>query len=201
MRNWYVAISIIIIFAISVGCTSSSHQNYPQPSLTQPVASLAITGTPAGLGTFALRVASLNPGDFLPDTYTCKGDSESPPVSWDNVPAGTKSLVLIVEDPDTPKGTFTHWLVYNIPPDSNDLTGAQPNAKILSNGAQQGDTSAGSRGYFPPCPPPGPAHRYIFRLYAVDMDIAQPVANRDSINSALVGHTVGEAQFVTTFGR
>jgi hypothetical protein len=131
--------------------------------------------------------------------YTCAGASESPRVTWENVPAGTKSLALILDDPDA--RTFTHWIVFNIPPDVHELARAQPNEKVLSNGAQVGDNSAGSRGYYPPCPPPGAEHRYRFRLYAVDMDITQPTADRDSIDWALVDHTLGKTEFVATYKR
>jgi Raf kinase inhibitor-like YbhB/YbcL family protein len=200
-NRWIVLLTIVIVFILAGGCASPSPQGPPQPSQTPSPPSPSITGTPAGPGTFVLRVANLNQGDPLPDAYTCKGASESPQITWDNVPAGTKSLILVVDDPDASKGTFTHWLVYNIPPESRELTRAQPVAKVLFNGAQQGDTSAGSRGYFPPCPPPGPAHRYIFRLYAVDTDIAQPTADSDSIDAALNGHIITQAQFVTILAR
>ena len=152
-------------------------------------------------GAFTIRVDSLETGAVLPDAYTCKGTGESPAVSWEGIPSGTKSLVLILDDPDAPGGRFTHWIVYNIPPESAELARAQPMAKVLANGAQQGDTSTGSRGYYPPCPLIGATHRYIFRLYAVDMDITQPTANRESIDWALTGHTLAETRFTTTFKR
>jgi hypothetical protein len=140
-------------------------------------------------------------GSVLPEVYTCRGTSESPEVTWDGVPAGTKSLALILDDPDAPGGRFTHWLVFNIPPDSHGLPRAQPNVKVLANGAQQGEHSGGSRGYYPPCPPIGGSHRYVFRLYAVDMDITQPTADRESIDWALTDHTLAKTEFTTTFRR
>ena len=149
-------------------------------------------------GDFTLHVDSLTTGSALPEVYSCKGAGESPAVSWGGIPAGTKSLVLILEDPDAPSGTFTHWLVYNIPIDARSIPAGQTAQKVLSNGAQQGDTSAGSRGYYPPCPPVGTTHRYIFRLYAVDMDITQPTADRGSIDWALNGHTLAKTEFFTT---
>ena len=204
-NRWLIlAAVIIIVFVISGGCTSTA----PPPAVpSSPVTSAAVqpaypqTQSSASSGTFTLKVDSLAPGSVLPDVYTCKGASESPEVSWDGVPPGTKSLVLVLDDPDAPNGRFTHWLVFNIPPDSRGLTRAQPNAKVLANGAQQGETSAGSRGYYPPCPPIGTTHRYVFRLYAVDMDITQPTADRDSIDWALTGHTIAKTEFTTTFKR
>ncbi len=152
-------------------------------------------------GVFSLRVDALAPGSVLPDAYNCQGAMESPELSWENIPSGTKSLVLIMDDPDAPKGTFTHWLLYNIPPSTRRIDRDQPHAKVLASGAQQGDTSAGSRGYYPPCPPPGETHRYIFSLYALDYQIGMPTADRDGIDRAMSGHVIGQVQFITTFQR
>jgi Raf kinase inhibitor-like YbhB/YbcL family protein len=148
-----------------------------------------------------IRVASLSPRSVLPDVSTCKGASESPEVIWSGVPNSTKSLVLILDDPDAPNSRFTHWIVFNIPPESHGIPQAQPNLKVLANGAQQGQNSAGSRNYYPPCPPIGTTHRYVFRLYAVDMAITQPTADRESIDWALTGHTIASTEFTTTFKR
>ena len=190
---------IIIVGVLAGGCTSSAPSSPVSPSPSQPAEKQA--SSTASPGSFTIRAASLTPGSVLPDIYTCKGASESPEVAWDGVPPGTKSLALILDDPDAPDGRFTHWLVFNIPPDSSGLTRAQPNAKVLANGAQQGETSTGSRGYYPPCPPIGTTHRYVFRLYAVDMDITQPTADRESIDWALTGHTIAQTEFTTTFKR
>jgi len=190
---------IIIIVVLAGGCISSGPSSPVSPAPSKPADQGASSTTPPGA--FSIRAASLVPGSVLPDVYTCKGASESPEVTWDGVPAGTKSLALILDDPDAPGGRFTHWLVFNIPPDSSGLPRAQPNAKVIANGAQQGENSGGSRGYYPPCPPIGSSHRYVFRLYAVDMDITQPTADRESIDWALTGHTIAQTEFTTTFRR
>jgi hypothetical protein len=190
---------IIIIVVLAGGCISSAPSSPVSPAPSKPADQGASSTAPPGA--FSIRAASLVPGSVLPDVYTCKGTSESPEVTWDGVPSGTKSLALILDDPDAPGGRFTHWLVFNIPPDSRGLSRAQPNAKVLANGAQQGEHSGGSRGYYPPCPPIGSSHRYVFRLYAVDMDITQPTADRESIDWALTGHTLAQAEFTTTFKR
>ena len=190
---------IIIIVVLAGGCISSAPSSPVSPAPSKPADQGASSTAPPGA--FSIRAASLVPGSVLPDVYTCKGASESPEVTWDGVPAGTKSLALILDDPDAPGGRFTHWLVFNIPPDSRGLSRAQPNAKVLANGAQQGEHSGGSRGYYPPCPPIGSSHRYVFRLYAVDMDITQPTADRESIDWALTGHTLAQTEFTTTFKR
>jgi Raf kinase inhibitor-like YbhB/YbcL family protein len=198
--RWFIlSAAIFTVVMLSGGCTSLNSTSPQSPAtlttINSPIPSLAPSGT------FIIRVGSLNSGSVLPDVYTCKGASESPAVSWDGIPPGTKSLALILDDPDAPNGMFTHWIVYNIPPESGELVQAQPNTKVLANGAQQGDTSTGSRGYFAPCPPIGASHRYVFRMYAVDMDITQPTADRESIDWALTGHTIAKTELLTTFKR
>jgi Raf kinase inhibitor-like YbhB/YbcL family protein len=186
---------ILAAMIMSAGCTSSS----PPTSLQPASASFQPAQPAASSGTLTLSVDSLSPGSILPDVYTCKGTMESPKVAWSGIPAGTKSLVLILEDPDAPNGIFTHWLVYNIPPGSGELAQSQPNAKTLSNDAQQGQSSTGERGYKPPCPPVGSTHRYIFRLYALDIYPALPTADRAAIDQAMAGHTLAKTEFITTF--
>jgi len=203
--HWFTFFAVILSASvISGGCTSTTPPSAIQPSSVasqqtlygqQPVQSAASSGV------LTLSVDSLSPGSVLPDVYTCKGASKSPESSWSNIPAGAKSLVLILDDPDAPAGTFTHWLVYNIPPGSGNLAQGQPNVKVLSNDAQQGESSTGSRGYFPPCPPIGSTHRYIFRLYAADITLALPTADRAAIDQALIGHILAKTEFTTTFTR
>ena len=203
--RWFTFFAVILsALVISGGCTSTTRPSTVHPSSVtsqqiqsgrQPEQSAASSGV------LTLSVDSLNPGSALPDVYTCKGASKSPEVSWSNIPAGAKSLVLILDDPDAPAGTFTHWLVYNIPPGSGDLAQGQPNVKVLSNDAQQGESSTGSRGYFPPCPPIGSQHRYIFHLYAADINLALPTADRAAIDQALNGHILAKTEFTTTFKR
>ena len=203
--RWFMLIAVILsALVIFGGCTSTTSPSTPQSSqgTPQPAQSGQQPVQPAASsGTLTLRVDSLSPGSRLPDISTCKGASESPKVAWSGIPADTKSLVLILDDPDAPAGTFTHWLVYNIPPVSGELAQGQPNVKVLSNEAQQGESSTGSRGYYPPCPPIGSTHRYIFRLYAADIYLAMPTADRAAIDEALNGHTLAKTEVVTTFKR
>jgi len=190
---------LMVVFVLLCGCTApdTPPSGTNSLSINSPIPTLI----PAPSESFTLTVDSVTPGATLPQEFTCTGSSRTPGVSWVNVPSGTRCFVLILDDPDAPSGTFTHWLVYNIPPDTRSIDPAQPDVKVLSDGAQVGINSAGSRGYYPPCPPAGKRHRYIFRLYAADMVIAQPTADRASIDWALGGHTLGEAQVVTTFKR
>jgi hypothetical protein len=200
MKNrWLIPVAVIIsVLVFLAGCTTPASSSPANSPVVKPDnRTSASNPSPA----FTLRVDSLVGGSVLPDVYTCKGAGETPEVAWDGIPVGTKSLVLILDDPDAPNSTFTHWLVFNIPPVSSELARAQPNTKTLENGAQQGRTSSGLRGYIAPCPPIGSTHRYIFRLFAVDMDINQPASDRESINWALSGHTIAKTEFATTFKR
>jgi len=191
---------MVIACVLLCGCSGTSPSPSGSPVTAGTTAAPAATGSPAA-GTFSLTVDGFPAGAALPQQYTCTGASTTPGLSWTNVPAGTKSLVFLLDDPDAPSGTFTHWLLFNIPATAMSIDPDQPNTKVLSDGAQVGTNTAGSRGYYPPCPPVGTTHRYVFRLYAVDMAISQPTADRSSIDWALSGHTLGKAEVTTTFTR
>lgn len=107
-------------------------------------------------------------GESIPARHTCKGENASPPLAWSGAPAGTAAYALLVTDPDAPGGEFLHWLLFNLPATCHELAGGQPNNFKLPNGAVQGINDFGRPGYGGPCPPPGPAHSYIFTLFALD---------------------------------
>jgi Raf kinase inhibitor-like YbhB/YbcL family protein len=139
----------------------------------------------------------------IPQNYTCDGANISPDLSWTDVPKGAKSLVLVVEDPDAPAGTWVHWTVYNIPVDAKGLPSGVPNLLNLPHGVQQGKNSFHKIGYGGPCPPPGHGpHRYFFRLYALDavLDI-RPGVDRRELDEAMKSHIVGRAELVGRFER
>ena len=117
MHNRWILLSaaIIIVSVFFSGCISTRPQS-EIPAAPAPVQSGTQTMSVSSPGEFSIRVDSLTDGSVRPDVYTCIGASESPGVAWDGVPAGAKSLVLILDDPDAPGGRFTHWIVYNIPP-------------------------------------------------------------------------------------
>jgi Raf kinase inhibitor-like YbhB/YbcL family protein len=137
----------------------------------------------------------------IPQHYTCDGDNVSPPLRWGNVPAGTQSLVLIADDPDAPGGTFTHWVMYNIPPHLQELPEDVRRDEALPSGARQGMNDFGRIGYGGPCPPGG-THRYFFKLYALDtrLELA-PGASRDTVLDAIQGHLLAETEIVGRYSR
>jgi len=109
-------------------------------------------------------------GQRIPADHTCRGAGRLPELAWRDVPAAAASLALVVSDPDAPKGTFIHWLLYDLPPGDG---GVAPGR--LPAGAKEGENSAGRTGWFPPCPPSG-THRYVFTLYA----LREPASGRST---------------------
>jgi hypothetical protein len=121
-----------------------------------------------------LRSGAFQHEGVIPDLYTCRGRNISPPLCFGGVPKGTESFALLMVDLDTPVGTVTHWVVYNIPPDFRELAQGVPPGKLLENGVHQGRNGMFRYGYMGPCPPWG-HHRYLFRLFALDR-MLQPTA-------------------------
>ncbi|MCH8310051.1 MAG: YbhB/YbcL family Raf kinase inhibitor-like protein, partial [Chloroflexi bacterium] len=102
-------------------------------------------------------------GESIPKVYTCDGADVSPPLDWSGLPSGVQSLALIVDDPDAPRGTWVHWVVYGLAPDLRNLPQDASGVAFIS-----GTNDFGNAAYGGPCPPSGPAHRYFMRLYALD---------------------------------
>mgnify|MGYP001558657361 CR=1 FL=1 len=133
-------------------------------------------------------------GEKIPTIYTCDGENISPPLEFFDVPLEAVSLALIVEDPDAPGGLWTHWTVWNIPPNTELIP-----SKMVPPGTVQGLTSYGAPGYGGPCPPAG-SHRYFFRLFALDrrLDLGQE-SNRAELEKALMGHIIAETDMMGTY--
>jgi len=153
---------------------------------------------------FALDIKSpvlANKG-YIPDGYTCDGKNISPEISWSDAPQKTASFALICEDPDAPFGTWTHWVVYNIPADVDRLDENLPKEGELKNGALQGVNDFGEIGFGGPCPPAGKAHRYFFRLYALDMMLKlEKGAAKKDLEKLMVGHILAEARIYGLYQR
>lgn len=151
---------------------------------------------------FELTGSVFKEGELIPNKYTCEGSDLSPPLRWNNPPAGTRGFVLIVDDPDAPVGTWVHWVLYNIPIDVRGLAEGLPALETLPNDALQGLNDFKRIGYGGPCPPPGPPHRYVFTLYALDRDLnLKPRATKAQVLDAMKGHVLGEAHLTGRFGR
>jgi len=147
-----------------------------------------------------LTSAAFTDKSELPSKYTCDGGSISPPIQWEEVPSGTKSFVLIYDDPDTVSGTWDHWILYNIPATTTSISEA---AKALPEGTQVGLNSWPKEGYGAPCPPHGTGtHRYIFHLYALNSSLNLPdKANRKQVSDAMKNNIIDKATLVGLYKR
>jgi Raf kinase inhibitor-like YbhB/YbcL family protein len=155
--------------------------------------------------TVILHSISFVAGGDIPASYTCKGEGVSPEVSWEGVPDMALSFVLIVTDWDGPSprlrlGNFTHWLLFNIPPGEHEVKSAVAPIELTQENIEVGSNSADGAIYVPLCPPLS-KHRYIFRLYALDVAQLHPVSrDRDAVMNAMTGHVLAYGEMVGFFG-
>jgi Raf kinase inhibitor-like YbhB/YbcL family protein len=157
-----------------------------------------------GGSTMAMEIKSSafqNGGD-IPRKYTCDATDVSPPLRWENAPSGAKAFALISDDPDAPVGTWVHWVIYDLPADTKELAEGMKTSETLPNGAKQGINDFRKVGYGGPCPPPGPAHRYFFKLYALDaLTNLKPRATKQQLLDVMKGHILAEVQLVGRYKR
>jgi Raf kinase inhibitor-like YbhB/YbcL family protein len=145
--------------------------------------------------TFRVFSSAFSEGGWIPPLHSCRGADVSPSLEWAGVPTGTRSFALLVDDPDAPMGTWTHWLLYDVP----------STVRVLAQGSHgvglSGKNSFGRAGYGGPCPPPGDPHRYYFTLYALDVDTLglSAGASRAEFTGAIAGHAIAEARCMGRF--
>src|SRR5690606_22545140 len=152
---------------------------------------------PTMADSFTLTADGFASDEAIPVRFTCDGENRSPALSWSGAPSDADSLALIVEDPDAPRGTFTHWIVFDIPTDFNDRTLSEAVKFEGANGPREGTNDFGRIGYGGPCPPPGSPHRYVFRLYAVNTRLGlRTGVTKDQVTAALSGHVLAETSLV-----
>lgn len=153
--------------------------------------------------TLMLKSSAFGDGDAIPTKYTCEGQDVSPPLSWGGVPASARSLALIVDDPDAPdpnapKMTWVHWVVYNLPPDVSELAEGVT-SKMLPPGTQEGENDWKRIGYGGPCPPVG-RHRYFHKLYALDAVLeGLDKPTKADLEKAMTGHIITQTKLLGTY--
>jgi len=141
-------------------------------------------------------------GEPIPRRHTCDGEDRSPTLIWHRVPVETRSFALICDDPDAPRGTWLHWLLYNLPAEAVELGAGVPRLPELPSRARQGINDSGDIGYSGPCPPPGKPHRYFFRLHALDSSLnLPPGVNRADLEQAMEGHVLGVGALMGIYER
>jgi Raf kinase inhibitor-like YbhB/YbcL family protein len=147
-----------------------------------------------------LTSTAFTEGSMIPRKYTCDGQDMSPSLAWSDVPAGSKSLALICDDPDAPAGTWVHWVLFNLPPTLTGLPESVPSDKNPQGGVH-GTNSWKRLGYGGPCPPSG-THRYFFKLYALDSQLSLGnSATAKDVQTAMKGHVLAEAQLMGRYKR
>jgi Raf kinase inhibitor-like YbhB/YbcL family protein len=150
---------------------------------------------------FWVHSSSFSNGKSIPGRYTCDGANLSPQLRWQPAPAGTKSLAIVMEDPDAPID-FTHWLVYNIPPGVRELGEGASQQGAMPQGSVEGRNDFGRPGYGGPCPPRGNPHHYLLRVYALDIRLDLSAgATRKQVDAAMSGHVVAQGQIVGAYQR
>lgn len=185
-----LAVSLLALILLAIaGCAQPAVQEEPMVSQDRDTA-LMLTST------------AFTGGGEIPVKYSCDGQSMSPPLDWGDGPPGTAAFSLILEDPDAPVKNFTHWVIFNLPPDTTGLPEALPRDGTLTSGALQGKNGGGGIGFIGPCPPKGPAHHYVFNLYALDtsLDLAAG-ATKDQVRQAMEGHVLAETVLVGIYQR
>jgi Raf kinase inhibitor-like YbhB/YbcL family protein len=191
VRNSMKSLVLILSTLILAACTSVSGDNTPTSLPASQEVPMSIS----------LSSPAFSAGASIPVIYTCKGQSISPPLSWNNSPANTTTFALIMDDPDAPMGTFVHWVIFNIPPSSHGLPEAVPSKGQLADGTLQGNNGAGQTGYTGPCPPSG-THRYFFKLYALDNVLSlSSGADKDQLLKVMQGHILAQGELMGTFSK
>jgi Raf kinase inhibitor-like YbhB/YbcL family protein len=152
-------------------------------------------------GKLRIESRAFSNGKPIPAPFTADGRDVSPPLSWSGVPADAKSLALVCEDPDAPRGNWVHWVLYDLPPTATGLPEGVPASDRLESGGVHGTNDFGKLGYGGPAPPSG-THRYFFRLYALDSRLdLPPGTTRAKLSRAMEGRVRAEAEVMGTYSR
>ncbi len=185
-----------LTFLLGAACFGDDGEEAPEEETPTAEATATASGTfvPGGeSGAFLVRSSAWEVGGAIPAEYTCDGGDTIPPLEFVDIPEGTESLALIVEDPQAPGGTFVHWAVWNLPV-------ADIEEGVVPVGAVQGVNGAGANAYAGPCPPS--VHTYFFYAYAVDGTISLPEGSEvDALRNELEDHTLAQSEYIGTYER
>ncbi len=144
---------------------------------------------------FFITSSDFTANQLIPAQFTCDGENTNPALSWDGVPKGTQSLAFIMDDPDSPSGLWTHWILYNIPPTTTNIE-----RRVKLSVGEQGKNTFGNFGYGGPCPHQG-KHRYVFTLFALDTMLTLAHPERKNIDMAMKGHILSSTSLMGTYER
>lgn len=151
---------------------------------------------------FTIQSSDFANGADIPRAFTCDGEDRSPALSWSGAPAETKAFALVADDPDAPAGTWVHWVIFNIPGKTQSLPTGVEKKEQLADGSKQGRNDFRKIGYGGPCPPPGKAHRYFFKLYALSSELKLPTgATKADVERAIKDHVLANAELMGRYKR
>ena len=186
---FFVGLCLLLLNA----CSPAPARTPTRPPTDAPTA----TQTPLPLPPLALTSSAFAAGQAIPEKFTCNGENVSPPLAWNEPPAATQSFALVVDDLDY--GSFVHWVLYNIPAKYRSLSETGEAGQTLKDGLMQGANGMGGLEYMGSCPPPGSAHHYSFRLYALDAHLDRLVFDKDTLVSAMEGHILAQSELIGTY--
>lgn len=174
--------SILFIFILtSTACTPDNGQHVQENSREKEI---------------GLMSSAFSDGEMIPQKYTCDAENVSPPLFWSDIPEGTESMALIVDDPDAPVGTWVHWVLYDIPADQYSLPEG-----VIGVG-NEGKNNFGNVGYGGPCPPMGPTHRYFFKIYALATTLGLDAGEtKENLERAMEGHILAQGHLMGQYQR
>ena len=193
-ENRNLLVPILVLGVLVSACSRADKVNPPDK----------VNAPKEGNTAMAIEISSdaFSKGEAIPAKYTCDGDDVSPALRWGNIPKDAKSLVVICEDPDAPSGNFVHWVLYGLPPSVDVLSEGVAKTETLPNGARQGRNGFGRIGYGGPCPPRNGAHRYFFRLYALDIEPRLgPGVDKSEIDRMMKDHVLASGDLMGTYKR
>jgi len=184
----YLVTAIVLGVLISFACSGGEDE----PTLEQKEVPESIQ----------ITSSAFTDGAGIPSKYTCDGEDIPPQLAWTGIPDGTNNIALVVDDPDAPRGTWVHWVLYEIPPDMQQLPEGISVPELATLRVNSGKNDFGDLGYGGPCPPRGKAHRYFFKLYALDTDLALGTgADKEDLLLAMDGHILAGGQLMGKYQR
>lgn len=193
MKHFHHLIGMLLLVMALAGCAPPEAAPAEMPPSVEEEAALSTPEEGAEMG-MKISSPAFEQNAGIPELYTCKGEDISPPLSWTGVPEGTASLVLIMDDPDAPVGTWDHWILFNLPANTSELA---EDTQTYPEGTRLGRNSWKRNEYGGPCPPGGARHRYFFKLYALDMMLNLPEGvGKAQIEVAMQNHILAQAELI-----